>query len=293
MKKFNNDLMTMNLQFFAEEGESAEGEGVNETEPAEQSEFADDYDDNETVDEGENEEPAEPQIQEQSRETNAAFASMRRDLEAARKQQQEIDDMYARQYGHLVNPETNQPIRGAKDYFEALAAQERINARAQLQQANVDPTLIDRMIQNSPVIRQAEQATAELQSIRMKQMIEDDFREVLRLDPTLTSQDDIFKSDSYGAVVDYVKNHPGTRFLEAYKLVNFDRLTASRTQAAKQSAINDVKGKNHLSTGAALNVSDSEEDIPASMLESYQELFPEKSMKELKVLYNQTIRNRR
>ena len=292
MKESKKSLMAMNLQFFAEDDESASDVGANEADFAEQPETAD-VDVDETVDTGVEEEVAEPQIQEQSRETNAAFANMRRELEAMKRQQQEIDASYARQYGHLVNPETNQPIRGAKDYFEALAAQERIAAREQLQQANVDPSLIDRMIQNSPAIRQAEAATAELNNIRAKQMMEEDFKEVLKMDPTLASQDDIINADNYQAVVNYVATHPGMRFSDAYKLVNFDRLASSRTQAAKQAAINDVKGKNHLSTGAALNVADNQEDIPASMIEQYKELFPDKSMKELKSLYNQTIASRR
>ena len=292
MKETKKSLMAMNLQFFAEDDESASDVGANEADFAEQPETAD-VDVDETVDTGVEEEVAEPQIQEQSRETNAAFANMRRELEAMKRQQQEIDASYARQYGHLVNPETNQPIRGAKDYFEALAAQERIAAREQLQQANVDPSLIDRMIQNSPAIRQAEAATAELNNIRAKQMMEEDFKEVLKMDPTLASQDDIINADNYQDVVNYVATHPGMRFSDAYKLVNFDRLASSRTQAAKQAAINDVKGKNHLSTGAALNVADNQEDIPASMIEQYKELFPDKSMKELKSLYNQTIASRR
>ena len=283
MKKFERDLMAMNLQFFAED-EGAEGEGVNEAEIAEQPETAD-VDTDANVDKGATEETAEPQRQEQSKETNAAFANMRRELEAMKRQQQEIDESYTRQYGHLVNPETNQPIRGARDYFEALAAQERMNAREQLKQANVDPSLIDKMIQNSPVIRQAEAATAELKNIRARQMMEEDFKEVLKMDPTLSSQEDIIKADNYQDVVSYVQTHPGMRFSDAYKLVNFDRLASSKGEAAKQAAINQVKGKNHLVTGAALNVNDGMEDIPVEALEMYKEAFPDKPMKELRRLH--------
>ena len=293
MKKLERDLLAMNLQFFADD-EGVEGEGANETETAEQSNEAEVTETSSVGNPGETEEAAEPQPQEQSKEANAAFASMRRELEAARKQQNDIDAMYAQQYGHLVNPETNQPIRGARDYFEALAAQERMNAREQLKQANVDPNLIDNMIKNSPVIRQAEAATKELNSIRAQQMLEEDFKEVLRLDASLSCQEDIYKPENnYSAVVDYVSTHPGMRFSEAYKLVNFDRLASSRTEAAKQAAINQVTGKNHLSTGASLNVNDSEEDIPANLVEQYKELFPEKSMKELKSLYNKTLSSRK
>jgi len=284
MKKFDRDLMAMNLQFFAE-GEGAEGEGGNEAEAAEQPTESEAPEVTEQT--SETEEAAEPQVQ--SKEANAAFANMRREMEAAKKRAAEIDAMYAEQFGQYTNPETGQPIRSAKDYAEAMAAQQRAQARQQLEQANIDPSLIDKMIENSPAMRQAKEATAELNNIRAAQMMEEDFKEVLKIDPTMGSQEDIIKSDSYMAVVDYVRNHPGTRFSDAYKLVNFDRLASSRSEAAKQAAINQVKGKNHLNTGAALNVDDGSEDIPVGALEMYKETFPGKTMAELKALYNKAL----
>ena len=281
------ELLAMNLQFFSEDAEVSEAEGVNETEPADQSTESE----VEQSDEGAEEETAEPQFD--TDKANAAFASMRRDLEAARRQQQEIDSMYAAQYGNYTNPETGQPIRSARDYFEAMAAQERMQMRQKLQESDIDPHLIDSMIANSPAVREARAMTAELNSYRANNLIAEDFKKVLKLDPSKTSEEDIINDPSYNAVVGYVQTHPGTRFDEAYKLVNFDRLTNSKGAAAKQATINEVKSKNHLSTGTSLDVPNTEEDIPASMLENFKELFPEKSMKELKALYNKTIRERK
>ena len=288
MKKETRYPMAMNLQFFAE-GEGAEEGGVNETETAEQSTDS-------VVEESEqpsvdDEEVAEPHVQ--SKETNAAFASMRREIEAAKKQQKEIDDLYAQQFGQYTNPETGQPIRSAKDYAEAMAAQQRVKAREQLQQANIDPSLIDELVANSPVIREAKMATEELNNIKLNRMMEEDFKEVLKLDPSMNSKEDILKSESYMTVVDYVRDHPGVRFSEAYKLVNFDRLASSKGEAAKQAAINQVKGKNHLATGAALNVNDGMEEIPVEALEMYKEAFPDRPMQELKALYNKALGARR
>ena len=62
------DLLAMNLQFFAEDSED---EGVNETEPAEQSEF--ESEDAEPTGEEVQEEPAAPQFD--TDRANAAFAS--------------------------------------------------------------------------------------------------------------------------------------------------------------------------------------------------------------------------
>lgn len=280
------DLLAMNLQFFAEDSED---EGVNETEPAEQSEF--ESEDAEPTGEEVQEEPAAPQFD--TDRANAAFASMRRELEAARREQADIDAMYARQYGGYTNPETGQPITSARDYFEAMEAQERMQARAQLQENNIDPRMIDNMIANSPAVRQAKAATAELNSYRASRMMDEDFKKVLALDPTKTSEDDILNDPAYLTVVNYIETHPGTRFDEAYKIVNFERLADSRGAAAKQAVVNQVKSKNHLSTGTSIDVQDSDEDIPPTMIEKYKEMFPEKSMKELKVLYNNTLKSRR
>lgn len=280
------DLLAMNLQFFAEDSED---EGVNETEPAEQSEF--ESEDAEPTGEEVQEEPAAPQFD--TDRANAAFASMRRELEAARREQADIDALYARQYGGYTNPETGQPITSARDYFEAMEAQERMQARAQLQENNIDPRMIDNMIANSPAVRQAKAATAELNSYRASRMMYEDFKKVLALDPTKTSEDDILNDPAYLTVVNYIETHPGTRFDEAYKIVNFERLADSRGAAAKQAVVNQVKSKNHLSTGTSIDVKDSDEDIPPTMVEQYKEMFPEKSMKELKVLYNKTLKSRR
>lgn len=281
------DLMfPINLQFFAED---LGDEGANETEAADQSVESESV--SEGAEDSGNEEVTEPQFD--TERANAAFASMRRELEATKRQQQEIDAMYARQYGGYTNPETGQPITSAKDYFEAMEAQERMQMRAQLQESNIDPRVIDNMIANSPAVRQAQAVTAELNSYRATQMLNDDFKKVLAFDSTKQSEEDILNDPSYMSVIDYVQRHPGTRFDEAYKIVNFERLTSSKGDAAKQAVINQIKSKNHLSTGTSVDVGDSEDEIPASLVEHYKELFPEKNMKELKALYNNTLKARR
>lgn len=282
------DLLAMNLQFFADDDYSTD---VNEAETVEQPEAEEAEAETQETESDIEEEPAEPQFQ--SDKANAAFANMRRELEAYRKQQQELDNMYAQNYGHLVNPETQQPIRGARDYYEALAAQERVNARMQMQQNGIDPSVIDNMIANSPAVRQAKEATAELNSIRAQQMMEADFNDVLRIDKSKTSKEDIIADPSYTAVVDYVSTHPGTRFSEAYRIVNFDRLSSSNTAAARQSVVNQIKGQGHLTNGTGVTATDPGEDIPAAMIENFKERFPDKSLKELKALYNRVIHSQK
>lgn len=285
--KENGNFLPYDLQFFAEEGEGAEvGATVEESADLPSEDVS-----TEATEEGATEETAEPQPQ--SEEANRAFASMRRELEAARRQAAEVDRMYEQQYRGYTNPETGQPIRSARDYAEAMAAQTRMQARQKLQENNIDPNLIDNMIANSPVVRQAEAVTAELNNYRAQQMIEEDMKKVLAIDPTMTSKEDIYNDPSYASVVEYIGTHPGMRFDEAYKLVNFERLASSKTAAAKQAVVNQVKGQSHLSNAPGVTTNDGLEDIPASMLDDFKDMFPEKSMKELKALYNRTLKSRR
>lgn len=285
MKKFENGLLSYDLQFFADEGEASEG--ANETEPAEQSE--NDGEGNETETEGAKEEVTEPQTQ--SPETNAAFANMRRQLQEANRKLADTDAMFARQFGKYKNPETGEPIRSAKDYYEAMAAQERAAAREQMQQNGIDPGLIDNLIANSPAVRQAQAATAELNNYRAQQKLEADYKEILALDPSLNGVEDILNDPSMPLMTEKVAQ--GMSLVDAYKIVNFDRVFNSKEAAIKQQTINQVKGKNHLSTGASVTVSSDLEDIPASMLEDFKDRFPEKSPKELKKLYNMAINSQR
>ena len=277
------DLFAMNLQFFAEEGDSAD---VNEAEVVEQPEGENAEAEPQEIEGVTKEDTAEPQFQ--SDKANAAFADMRRRMEAAERKAADIDAMYAKQFGGYTNPETGQPIRSAADYVEAMAAQERIQARQKLQENNIDPGLIDNLIANSPVVRQAEAQMAELTNMRAQQEVEKDIAEVLKLDPTLTSKDAIMNDPSFPQVLEKVQS--GMRLVDAYKLVNFDRLSSSKTAAARQAVVNQVKGQAHLSNAAGLTASDTLEDIPASMLETFRDRFPEKTDKELKALYNQTLK---
>lgn len=282
-------LLPMNLQFFAE----GEGGDVSETGAVEQSEGTEATTEaTETESEGEtNVEPTEPQVQ--SKEANAAFASMRRELEGYKRQAAELDQLYASQFGNYTNPETGEPIRNAKDYLNAMAAQERLKAREELKANNIDPEIVDRMIANSPVVRQAEEATRELNQYRMQQQISEDLNKILALDKKFNSIEQLMSDPIMGEVAGYIEQHPGVRADEAYKIVNYDRLSSSNTAAAKQAAINSIKGKNHLATGTALNVDDTAEDIPAGQLEMYKEAFPGKPIKELKALYNKALSARK
>jgi hypothetical protein len=197
--------------------------------------------------------------------------------------------MYAEKFQGLTNPETGAPIRGAADYFEALAAQERLQTREEMSQAGLDPSLLDRAIASSPLIKQAQAAIQQNNQVQSQRMIEEDMRNIVAFDPSVSSEQDIVSQPNFAEVVNYCETHPGMRLSDAYKLVNFDRLSANRARSAEQKTINQAKSKNHLSSPSGLASEDNTVDIPVDQLELWKDFFPDKSPKEIRALYNKSI----
>lgn len=293
------DLIRYNLQFFAE-GE----EGATETETAEPSQEVDtDVEQPEENDNAESQEvdqtdttgeQAEETAAPQSAEDNSRYAAARREAEAQMRQvreaQAQLDSQFAQMFGKYKNPVTGKPITNASEYLQAMQAQERVQMQEKLKSAGVDPEVLDKAIANSPVVQNAQRLQQQYQSQQVQNMVQEDFRKIMSLDPTKTTEQDIINDPSFNEAITYVQGHPGVRLADAYKLVNFDKLTSASNAAAKQAAVNQAKSKSHLKTVNGSSGNDGDSDIPAGELNHWRQMFPDKSNKDLRSLYNKTLR---
>ena len=287
-------LYPLNLQFFAD-GEEL---GENETETADQSEVA-------TEEQTTDTEPSEPTGNEptpqddtqpapvQSAEDNTKFATARRQAEREfAERQKSVDLEYQRRFSGYVNPLTNQPIRSQKDYLDALDAQEVVKQRQELQEKGIDPDMlsqiVSKQVENNPVVRQAQEVMQQTINNQSNQMISEDIKEIMRIDPSVKSMEDVAKSPNISQILSLTQT--GLRFADAYKVANMDLLISNKAVSAKQSAINNIKGTQHLN--ATNNISannDSSVDIPSSELVNWQDAYPDLSMTDLRKKYNQTL----
>ena len=288
-------LYPLNLQFFAD-GEEL---GANETDTADQSEVA-------TEEQTTDTEPSEPTGNEptpqddtpptpvQSPEDNTKFATARRQAEREfTERQKSVDLEYQRRFSGYVNPLTNQPIRSQKDYLDALDAQEVVKQRQELQEKGIDPDMlsqiVSRQVENNPVVRQAQEVMQRTIQKQSDQMITEDIKEIMRIDPSINGIEDIAKLPNIGQILNLTREK-GLNFSEAFKLANMDSLINNKAVSAKQAAINNIKGTQHLNATNNINsASDSSVDIPSSELTNWQDAYPNLSMAELKKKYNQTL----
>ena len=157
----------------------------------------------------------------QSAEENAKYAAARRRAEQEfAKRQIESDLAFERRFAGYTNPITGQPIRSQKDYFDALDAQEKLQMEQSLQSGSVTAdelnSYIEKQINNNPAILQAQQIIEATKQLEIQNRLENDVKEIQKLDSSVKSIDDILNKDNAAAMIHYVNDH-NVSLADAYK----------------------------------------------------------------------------
>lgn len=217
---------------------------------------------------------------------NAIFADARRRAEKEYRDRKANEDAeFVRRFGHLNNPITGQPIRSKDDYLKALDAQEELRAKAELEKNGVDPKILDNAIANNPLVRQAQMVMEQANRQQVYSAINNDIAELGKLDPSITSLETVPP-----AVIEMSMQSGGNiNLVNAYKILNYGKVSDSKQAELTQSAINQAKGKQHLNPVNGVATPDDGVEIPSSELAMWKDMFPDKSTAELKKLYNKTL----
>ena len=204
-------------------------------------------------------------------------ARKRAENEAMRR----VNAQFASRFGSFTNPATGKPVQTMEDYFAALDAQQQQRTEQQLRDSGIDPEVLNRAVQQSPVVQQAQQLMAKQQEDAAQRALQEQLAAIGKLDPAVKSMADIVKMPEFAQFDAYVRG--GMPMDAAYKAACYDRLAQQRADASKQAAINAAKGKQHLSP--TVGGGEVQSDIPAGELEKWQAWFPEKNAEQLNALY--------
>ena len=239
----------------------------------------------------------EPEVaapEKQDEQTNAIYAEARRNAEAeARRkgelQQKERDARFAQRFKGFTNPQTGAAITSEKDYFDALDAQERIQAQQKLQESGLSADFLDKLIAQNPTVRQAQEIMAQTQRQEADRQLASDLAEIAKIDPNIKSLADLSATENFQAILQMVnQNHLSV--LDAYKIANFDSITSRRADAAKQAAINSAKSKDHLETTNTVAAKDKQNiPIPADQISRWRDSYPGLTDAELTAKYNAVL----
>jgi len=262
------NLLDLNLQLFGEEGEVADVEASEAVEPTEETTEVESEETVETEESGNDEPP------EQSAEDNARYAAIRRRAEEDARRRYEgemngLNNQIAALCQGLKHPVTGQPISNIHDYVDALAFQQRQAREQELEEKGIDPQMIDRMIEANPVVMQAKQVIERSKMTEAEAMIQRDVAEVGKYDPNIKNVQDLLELPNFPEILDRVNK--GASLVDAYKMVNFDNFMQHTNDAARQQAINQMRGKSHLqsqSNGVAAGNDDV--DVPAEIMSRWK-----------------------
>lgn len=235
----------------------------------------------------------------QSREENARYAAARRKAEQERdaaiaqareeakaEYEREMDQVFAR--SGMVNPYTKTPIRTKAEYDTYM---EQHNAELKsnlLKKSGMSNEQFDAFVNSLPQVResaeksrQAQQAMEAARQAQAQAKIEEQVQQVHALDPTINSVGDFTKMENYSAFYQKVKE--GMNFYDAYRLVNFDKLTAQSAARAKRDAINKQASKAHLTRTQSRGTG--EVEVPESVKAEYRTLMPTLTDAEITAAY--------
>ena len=222
----------------------------------------------------------------QTDEENARYAAMRRKAEAdaEKRMNAELDKSIA-SLG-LTDPYTNKPIT---NHAEMQAYRQRFveEQRKEMQEkAGMSPEDYQRFVDSLPEVQAGKAAQQKVMDLEIRAKIDSQMREIQMISPEIKSMEDLSKLDNFDKLYDMVGK--GYELADAYKVLNYDRLTAKAAEAAKQQALNSIGGKNHLQPvtprgpGAV--------PVPADVVAEYRALMPEATDAEIQAHYNKYAR---
>ena len=222
----------------------------------------------------------------QTDEENARYAAMRRKAEAdaEKRMNAELDKSIA-SLG-LTDPYTNKPIT---NHAEMQAYRQRFveEQRKEMQEkAGMSPEDYKRFVDSLPEVQAGKAAQQKVMDLEIRAKIDSQMREIQMISPEIKSMEDLSKLDNFDKLYDMVGK--GYELADAYKVLNYDRLTAKAAEAAKQQALNSIGGKNHLQPvtprgqGAV--------PVPADVAAEYRALMPEATDAEIQAHYNKYAR---
>ena len=194
----------------------------------------------------------------------------------------------------LKNTLTGKPITNMEEFNEWKQAFDAAKLQRDLKAGKLTPEGLQKVIEQTPAMKQVQQIaqkqeeTAKQQSeAAAKARVDAEIAEIHKLDPTISEVKDLLKMPKAKEFYDLVKK--GNSFLDAFRLANYDRLTAAAADAARQQAMNNARSKDHLTatggqrgTGAA--------QVPPDEMAMFRLLNPGATDEAIQAYYNKQKR---
>lgn len=304
----------------AQPSQSAQAEGANAQDPADPAAGADengretdprdpgaDSADNEAGDGSDaDKEPLTPQQRRENaarRRQQEQQAAIDKAVEAAlnaerEKQNQQMQVFFAR--AGLKNPNTGEPITNFEQFDDWYKQHTLAQLQRDLKAGNLTVEALQQAMDTHPVIQQLQkqQAAAPAAAQQIPQqpqlnaaeqaLVDADLAKISAWDPSIKSVNDLMTMPKADTFREYVKR--GYSFADAYYHTHKERLDQQMIEAARQQALNNARGKDHLNSVTNSRASGMKE-VPAAELAMFRAINPHATDAEIQAYYNKNCKH--
>lgn len=164
-----------------------------------------------------------------------------------------------------------------------------------MQKSGMSPEEYQTYVNDLPEVRAARQAkeaadkvAREAREREAKIRVEEQLKEIQAIDPAIKDIRDLSRMETYPKLYDLVKR--GYSISDAYKLANYDTLTARKAEASKQAVINAAKSKEHLSSTKSRG--SGAVSVPADVAADYRLWNPDMTDDEIQKDYQKYLKSK-
>ena len=219
----------------------------------------------------------------QSQEDNRRFAAMRRRAEQEARDRASREGDAAIAAAGIMDPRTGRPVRTRAE-LEAC----RAGGRAE-KGGGLAPAEYRRPAGEPPEVKAARQALAYAQETEIHRKVEDQVRQISRMDPSIREKGDLSRLSCYEQMCRMVEK--GYELADAYRVLNFDELLRRNEAAARQAALNSVSGKSHMAQRKPRGEGGAY--VPPDVAEEYRLFLPGITDAEIQAHYNRYAKSRK
>lgn len=190
----------------------------------------------------------------------------------------------------LKNTITGKPITNMEEFNAWKQAFDAAKLQKDLKAGRLTPEALQKVIEQTPAMQQVQQL-AQRQDEQQRQQaqaaaqarVDQEIAEIHKLDPSINTVKDLLNMTKAKEFYALVKK--GNSFLDAFRLANFETLTAKQADAARQQAMNNARSKDHLTaTGSQRGAGAA--PVPADEMAMFRLLNPGATDREIQAYYN-------
>lgn len=204
------------------------------------------------------------------------------------KQQAMLQDVFAR--AGLKDNATGKPITSLEEFNQWHKAFTDGQLQKELKAGKLTKESLEQLIEQHPAVQQAKQLMEQGQTAQRQQQeaadkarIDGELKEISAMDPSIRSVADLLNMPTADKFREYVAK--GLGFKDAFYLANRESLEQARAAAARQQAMNNQRGKEHLiATGNPRG--GGADAVPSDQMRLFRMLNPNATEQEIQNYYN-------